>query len=149
MFRLPEGVWVMFAFFQDCRDAQAVRGCPPSSIKLLLTPSKGFRDDQTYRLEQPKMPEDMRNRLNVRSGVSPMHREMPRLSPARYSGSPQAAMARRASDMCSIFVGNLPPDATDDKLRELFGMYGRILHIEIVRKPSVNGKRAEAVPSSA
>ena len=24
MFRLPEGVWVMFAFFQDCRDAQAV-----------------------------------------------------------------------------------------------------------------------------
>jgi len=24
MFRLPEGVWIMFAFFQDCRDAQAV-----------------------------------------------------------------------------------------------------------------------------
>ncbi|KAL8741398.1 MAG: hypothetical protein Q9190_005989 [Brigantiaea leucoxantha] len=24
MFRLPEGVWVMFAFFQDCRDAHAV-----------------------------------------------------------------------------------------------------------------------------
>ncbi|KAL8675259.1 MAG: hypothetical protein Q9168_000380 [Polycauliona sp. 1 TL-2023] len=121
MFRLPEGVWVMFAFFQDCRDAQA-----------------GFRDDPTYRLEQPKMPEDMRNRLNVRSGASPMHREMPRLSPARYGGSPQTAMYRRASDSCSIFVGNLPPDATDDKLRELFGMYGRIAHIEVVRKPSVN-----------
>ncbi|KAL8922203.1 MAG: hypothetical protein Q9172_003664 [Xanthocarpia lactea] len=121
MFRLPEGVWVMFAFFQDCRDAQA-----------------GFRDDPTYRLEQPKMPEDMRTRLNVRSGASPMHREMPRLSPARYGGSPQAAMVRRATDLCSIFVGNLPPDATDDKLRELFGMYGRIAHIEIVRKPSVN-----------
>ncbi|KAI4264603.1 MAG: hypothetical protein L6R38_001641 [Xanthoria sp. 2 TBL-2021] len=121
MFRLPEGVWVMFAFFQDCRDAQA-----------------GFRDDPTYRLEQPKMPEDMRTRLNVRSGVSPMHRELPRLSPGRYGGSPQAAIVRRASDICSIFVGNLPPDATDDKLRELFGMYGRIAHIEIVRKPSVN-----------
>ncbi|KAL8697748.1 MAG: hypothetical protein Q9224_002160 [Gallowayella concinna] len=121
MFRLPEGVWVMFAFFQDCRDAQA-----------------GFRDDATYRLEQPKMPEDMRTRLNVRSSVSPMHRDTPRFSPARYGGSPQAAMVRRAADMCSIFVGNLPPDATDDKLRELFGMYGRIAHIEIVRKPSVN-----------
>ena len=24
MFRLPEGIWIMFAFFQDCRDAQAV-----------------------------------------------------------------------------------------------------------------------------
>ncbi|KAL8993412.1 MAG: hypothetical protein Q9169_006361 [Polycauliona sp. 2 TL-2023] len=121
MFRLPEGVWVMFAFFQDCRDAQA-----------------GFRDDPTYRLEQPKMPEDMRTRLNVRSGASPMHREMPRLSPARYGGSPQAAMFKRASDSCSVFVGNLPAGVTDDKLRELFGMYGRIAHIEIVRKPSVN-----------
>ena len=24
MFRLPDGIWVMFAFFQDCRDAQVV-----------------------------------------------------------------------------------------------------------------------------
>jgi RNA recognition motif-containing protein len=24
MFRLPEGIWVMFAYFQDCRDAHAV-----------------------------------------------------------------------------------------------------------------------------
>ncbi|KAL9014866.1 MAG: hypothetical protein Q9173_000503, partial [Seirophora scorigena] len=31
MFRLPEGVWVMFAFFQDCRDAQA-RATDPVSI---------------------------------------------------------------------------------------------------------------------
>lgn len=23
MFRLAEGIWIMFAFFQDCRDAQA------------------------------------------------------------------------------------------------------------------------------
>ncbi|KAL8733622.1 MAG: hypothetical protein Q9166_002032 [cf. Caloplaca sp. 2 TL-2023] len=130
MFRLPEGVWVMFAFFQDCRDAQA-----------------GFRDDPSYRLEQPKMPDDMRTRLNVRSGASPMHRDMPRFSPARYGGLPQAGMVRRAADLCSIFVGNLPPDATDDKLRELFGMYGRIVHIEIVRKPSVNGKHADH-PSS-
>ena len=28
MFRLPEGIWVMFAFFQDCRDAQAVCNQP-------------------------------------------------------------------------------------------------------------------------
>ena len=24
MFRLPDGIWAKFAFFQDCRDAQAV-----------------------------------------------------------------------------------------------------------------------------
>ena len=29
MFRLPDGIWIMWAFFQDARDAQAV------SIKVL------------------------------------------------------------------------------------------------------------------
>ena len=24
IYRLPEGIWVRFAYFQDCRDAQAV-----------------------------------------------------------------------------------------------------------------------------
>ncbi|KAL9587209.1 MAG: hypothetical protein Q9212_000368 [Teloschistes hypoglaucus] len=117
MFRLPEGVWVMFAFFQDCRDAQA-----------------GFRDDPTYRLEQPKMPEDMRQRLGGRSsGPQPT-----RFSPNRMGDSPQAMM-RRAVDSTSVFVGNLPFGTTEDKLRELFGVYGRIVNIELVHKPSVNG----------
>ncbi|KAL8734416.1 MAG: hypothetical protein Q9181_003219 [Wetmoreana brouardii] len=124
MFRLPEGVWVMFAFFQDCRDAQA-----------------GFRDDPTYRLEQPRMPEDMRQRLGARSHPPPVT-QRPRFSPGGLGVSPQEspqAMMKRITDLSSIFVGNLPVDATDDKLRELFGLYGRIVQIEIVRKPSVNG----------
>lgn len=25
MYQLPDGIWVKFAFFQDCRDAQSVR----------------------------------------------------------------------------------------------------------------------------
>ncbi|KAL9030002.1 MAG: hypothetical protein Q9196_001832 [Gyalolechia fulgens] len=121
MFRLPEGVWVMFAFYQDCRDAQA-----------------GFRDDPTYRLEQPKMPEDVRTRLG---GNSNGRTQAPRFSPARLNDSPQALM-RRAADLASVFVGNLPPNATEDRVREVFGLYGRIVQIEIVRKPSVNGEYA-------
>ncbi|KAL9006147.1 MAG: hypothetical protein Q9188_001116 [Gyalolechia gomerana] len=117
MFRLPEGVWVMFAFYQDCRDAQV-----------------GFRDDPTYRLEQPKMPEDVRTRLG---GNSNGRTQAPRFSPARLSDSPQALM-RRAADLASVFVGNLPPNATEDRVREVFGLYGRIVQIEIIRKPSVN-----------
>lgn len=117
MFRLPEGVWVMFAFYQDCRDAQA-----------------GFRDDPTYRLEQPKMPDDVRTRLG---GNSNGRAQPPRFSPARLVDSPQALM-RRAADMASVFVGNLPPNATEDRVREVFGLYGRIVQIEIIRKPSVN-----------
>ncbi|KAL8942421.1 MAG: hypothetical protein Q9216_001685 [Gyalolechia sp. 2 TL-2023] len=117
MFRLPEGVWVMFAFYQDCRDAQA-----------------GFRDDPTHRLEQPKMPEDVRTRLG---GNSNGRAQAPRFSPARLSDSPQA-LTRRAADVASVFVGNLPPNATEDRVREVFGLYGRIVQIEIIRKPSVN-----------
>ena len=101
---------------------------------------KDLREDPTYRLEQPpKLPEDARTRLGASRAHALPVSNFQRLSPARSLVSPQAAM-RRAADLCSVFVGNLPSDATDDKLRELFGMYGRILHIEIVRKPSVNGE---------
>ncbi|KAL8670091.1 MAG: hypothetical protein Q9168_005349 [Polycauliona sp. 1 TL-2023] len=41
----------------------------------------------------------------------------------------------RTQDMSTDFNYPSPPDATGDKLRELFGMYGRIAHIEIVRRP--------------
>ena len=53
--------------------------------------------------------------------------------------SPQSASRRANADLCSIFVGNLPPDATDPQLREIFSTFGPITHVEIVRKPSVHG----------
>ena len=82
------------------------------------------------------MPDDMRQRIGGRSHAPTMpHR--PRFSPARCGSSPQA-LTMRAADLCDIFVGNLPFDATEDKLRELFGLYGRIANIEIIRKPCPN-----------
>lgn len=53
--------------------------------------------------------------------------------------SPQPASRRANADLCSIFVGNLPPDATDQQLRKIFSIFGPITHVEIVRKPSVHG----------
>ena len=64
---------------------------------------------------------------------------MQRASPGRMLPSPQSASKRANADLCSIFVGNLPPDATDAQLREIFSMFGPITHVEIVRKPSVHG----------
>ena len=64
---------------------------------------------------------------------------MQRASPGRMLPSPQSASRRANADLCSIFVGNLPPDATDTQLREIFSMFGPITHVEIVRKPSVHG----------
>lgn len=42
MFRLPEGIWVMFAFFQDCRDAQIV-SLPLGFVQI----TKDVRDSVT------------------------------------------------------------------------------------------------------
>jgi RNA recognition motif-containing protein len=69
------------------------------------------------------------------SPVSPVHRP----SPSHGYASPQAAI-RRASDLCSIFVGNLPADVDEAALREVFRAHGHIHQIEIIRKPTVNGK---------
>lgn len=111
-----------------------------SHLRRTTDNGKGFRDDPTYRLEQPRVPEDTRTRLGGRHHQSPMS-PMARSTPGNINHnfvSPQTAM-RRATDLCSIFVGNLPPNTEEEHLRELFGAYGRISHVEIVRKPSVNG----------
>ena len=137
MFRLPDGIWVKFVYFQDCRDAQAVSW--PSRYFSLPFPnlSKIFRDHPVYRLEQPPLPEEVRSRQGGRQfpSLSPMQRS----SPGRMLPSPQSASRRANADLCSIFVGNLPPNATESQLREMFSMFGAIAHVEIVRKPSVHG----------
>ncbi|KAL9118568.1 MAG: hypothetical protein Q9187_004887 [Circinaria calcarea] len=117
MFRLPDGIWVMFAYFQDCRDAQS-----------------GMRDSATYRLEQPPVPDEIRSRLNSRHMTPPA---AARGSPIRDYNSPQARM-RRAADRCCIFVGNLPSTVTQEQLAEVFGSCGRINGIEVISKPSPN-----------
>lgn len=42
MFRLPEGIWVMFAFFQDCRDAQSVRTLHCAKEMAIAKDNRGF-----------------------------------------------------------------------------------------------------------
>ncbi|KAL6713555.1 hypothetical protein ACLMJK_009020 [Lecanora helva] len=118
IFRLPEGIWVMFKLFQPSRDAQAA-----------------FRDHAHYRLEQPPMADDFRSRIRnpQYQSVSPLR---PRQSPGRIYPSPM----RRAitTDLRSIFVGNLPANINEEQLFHMFDAYGAIQHIEIVRKPSAN-----------
>ena len=101
--------------------------------------SKGFRDDSVYRLEQPRLPEDMHARLKCRqhraspnaAGFSPVQRR----SPIRMLPSP---MRSARADFASIFVGGLPPTVTQDYLLDIFQVYGQILQIDIVHKASMN-----------
>ena len=85
------------------------------------------------------MPDEMRARLLNRGKESPLPAQQ-RVSPGyarRPQGSPQAHL-RRIIDLCSIFVGNLPSNVDEEMLRTAFGACGRICHVEIVRKPSMN-----------
>lgn len=84
------------------------------------------------------MPDDIRARLASRTFQSPLS-PLRRPSQAHTFVSPQSAI-RRAQDLCSIFVGNLPANVDDDSLRDIFQAYGHIHKIEIVRKASVNSK---------
>ena len=85
------------------------------------------------------MPDEIRARISNRAFESPVSSQ--RASPGyprRSFMSPQASL-RRAIDLCSIFVGNLPPNANEEILRGTFGAYGNVRNVEVVRKPSVNG----------
>ena len=92
-----------------------------------------------YRLEQPRLPEDMHTRLRSRqrrassnlTGFSPVQRR----SPGRMLLAPGRSTR---TDSASIFVGGLPATATQEELRHMFQNYGQILNIDIVHKASVN-----------
>lgn len=135
IFRLPEGIWVMYKLFQPSRDAQAVSSLV--SQVTLANLVQGFRDHPHYRLEQPPTADNFRSAVRSRQyqSLSPLR---PRLSPGRMLPSP----VRRSTttDMRSVFVGNLPPTITEEQLFQMFDIYGAIQNIEIVRKPSTNGK---------
>ncbi len=47
---------------------------------------------------------------------------------------PPAFVARDAPDSYQIFVGGLPPHATDAEVKEVFGTYGNIVEVRINAK---------------
>lgn len=98
-----------------------------------LTVLKAFRENYTYRLEQPAMPADIKTRLN-RQSMSPTNR----FSPGRVVFPPQMSALRKVTEDCTIFVGSLPPTVTQEQLMRFFGGFGHIRSVEIVAKASAN-----------
>ena len=135
MFRLGDGIWVMFAFFQDCRDAQAVSPLRIQKSPLTQCCTQLFKDNPMYRLEAPHHPEEAQARVTSRVGPSPMSR----LTPTHPYVSPPLYRMRQA-ERNSIFVGNLPVDVTQAQLRGLLANYGSIRSIEVVSRPLVHSK---------
>ncbi|SLM38454.1 RNA recognition motif domain [Lasallia pustulata] len=110
MHRLPEGIWVTFAYYQDCRDA----------LPRIL------HEQPRFRLEQPSFPNDTHRRTN-----RPMQAGLSGISP-----SPPSCVHQRARDSCIIYVGNLPPHVRRDRLEALFAQYGQIRNCELIFKGS-------------
>jgi RNA recognition motif-containing protein len=49
--------------------------------------------------------------------------------------SQPATPSRRAPDEHAIFIGDLPPDATESQIRHVFGVFGNIVSVNLLRKP--------------
>ena len=131
MYRLPEGIWVTFAFFQDCRDAQAVSLSSNRRMSQPLTAlCQAFREQYRYHLEQPVLPSESRHRAN-----RPMQAAWSGISP-----SPPSRVHQRARDRCTIYVGGLPSHVSRDRLEALFLPYGSIRNCELISKGSTNGE---------
>ncbi|KAI9798538.1 MAG: hypothetical protein M1825_005319 [Sarcosagium campestre] len=122
MYQLPDGVWVKYAYFQDCRDAQSA-----------------FRDHSFYRLEQPMTAADRAapTRQSPVTRPSWNNRVSLKLEPQSVPSLPFAA-ARQDSDRCSVFIGNLPETMTRERLIQVFSNYGNIASVDFVAKPSAH-----------
>lgn len=96
----------------------------------LNTLRQAFREESRWHLEQPVLPSEYRRRAirSVQAGWSGV------------SPSPPSRVLQRARDGCTIYVGNLPPHVTRDRLEALFAPYGSIRNCELISKGSANSE---------
>jgi hypothetical protein len=125
MHGLPEGIWIKFAYFMDCKDAIAVT-CSLFLTDLISTanscnPVQEFRHNQFYKLHVQE-----KNERGQQGSTA---------SPSSNRGSNRGF--RQGSDAKAIFVGGLPVTVTEDQLRDIFNPYGNILDCKVIRKSLV------------
>ncbi|KZF20498.1 hypothetical protein L228DRAFT_29236 [Xylona heveae TC161] len=122
IYQLPDGIWVKFAYYQACRDAQSA-----------------FRDDQEYRLDQPPTPPDAPSKQG-RSMYSLTSSPFKEPSPGAIKYWERQAIAKKNEDVCTVFVGDIPSEVTQEEIIDFFGQYGCVVSAQIISRPSANGK---------
>ena len=95
---------------------------------------QAFRDNGQYRLEQPPTADSFNRQLFGQHRQIPAYR--PRSSPSQRWSPP----SRITNDACSIFIGNLPSDISQEQLCRLFDMHGPIQNVEIIHAPATRSK---------
>lgn len=91
-----------------------------------------FRIHDGYRLEQARVPEDLRAPRH--HGPAPGTGFANTTSPRGYPCSPTSEPVR--FDDRSIFIGNLPGPISGECIREHFAQFGRIVGMDLRRKQS-------------
>lgn len=106
MYRLAEGIWLEFAYFNDARDAQAA-----------------FRTHAEFRLEQPSLPPELRAQLQRAGRVSIKKTFRDNMGRLSLPKNPTA-----------LFVGNVPFNCEPDMIFDIFSQYGELRTIELVTR---------------
>lgn len=137
---LPEGRWVKFAFFQDCRDAYTVWSPSSHPHRLELIPFQAFRRHEFFRLvthhaEERRLPHH-RATIQHHSTNSPSHTP----APTTVTEHRSHIIPRTVPDSHAIYIGDLPNDVTEDQIREVFDKFGKIVGITILHKHIEDGK---------
>ncbi|KAK5172477.1 hypothetical protein LTR04_002403 [Oleoguttula sp. CCFEE 6159] len=129
-YQLPKGIWVRFAYFQDCRDAHAA-----------------LRDDPVFRFEQKQEPSRSRPALAANAaqtnGTNHAHayQQIGFGSPSPRRGVAAIASPRYNDEGHAIYLGNLPPDLTQQDLLQVFGKYGPILSAQVISRTSPDSRK--------
>ena len=150
MYQLPEGIWVKFAYFQDCRDAQSVGEMTLllyNQPKLTKASIQAFRDDSQYRLEQPPTPPEPTGRSPPRRTFQSSRPTWNNRVQARLEQGPIfETLLRQEIDRRSIFIGNLSEGTSKERVTQVFEVYGTVVHVDLVVKPSAH--RESSCPTS-
>lgn len=103
-----------------------------------------FRTNEAYRLEQARVPEDLRSAPrrrgpasgNSSASTTPL-RHYPRSSPT----SVRSNLRPRNEDRW-VFVGNLPLAVNEQMVREVFGRFGSIMNVNLNTKQSSMNRKS-------
>ncbi|KAI9824679.1 MAG: hypothetical protein M1819_000832 [Sarea resinae] len=122
IYQLPEGIWVKFAYFQDCRDAQSF-----------------FRENTEFRLDQPPPPPDapMKTNRQAITFTSPASSSVGP-SPNRTVFWDRQTPWKKIEERCSVFVGGLNTNVTQEQLMSFFGKFGHVVTAQLISKPSLH-----------
>lgn len=77
----------------------------------------------------------------------PMRTQNPNIERERRTSGTTYTSTANQDGNCSLFLGNLPTRATEDELRQMFSVFGKITELRIHNKPPQKNSQNRPVPN--